>query len=225
MNSNLKSSKRFLQFCLLGMLILGATAPLRAESADDDFDYDIFLIGETLAVWIDIRPALDQSRMEDLLAGLDLTLMIDLKAERPRKLLFSKTLASTRAALVISHPLTEDFYRLRLANFGFWDRRFKSQIELSDFLADSLILRLAPKSLMAEAPEVRLRFDLVSKSHSSNILDQIKGSSADSSAAGPGTDEEFFESLFSFFLNLVGFGKTTFHIETPSFRIKDLPSF
>lgn len=205
--------------------MLGGAASLKADDAGADFDYDIFLVGDTLAVWIDIRPVLDQSRMEDLLAGLDLSLIIEMKAQRPRKLLFSKTIATARAALVISHPLTEDLYRLRLANFGRREWSFKSQIELSDFLADSLIFRLAPKSLLEEAPQVRLNLDLVSKSHPSIILDDIEDSGTDSSGTGAGPDEEFFESLFSFFLNLVGFGQKTFHIETPFFRVKDLSSF
>jgi len=208
----------------LAIFLLGLAMPLRAAGSDEEFDYDIFLIGDTLAVWIDVRPVLDQNRLEDLLAGLDVSLAIDLKVERPRKLLFSKTLASARAGVVISHPLTEDYYRLRLANFGYQDRRFESQIELSDYLADSLIFRLAPISSLEEAPEVRLDLDLVSNSHSSNILKEVTDSSAAASGKSPGAESEFFESVFSFFLNMVGFGKTTFHIETPLFRVEDLPS-
>ncbi len=212
---------RALIYCLLGFYLAGGATAARA--ADAEFDYDIFLANDTIVVWLDVLPALDQAKMEDLLAGLDLSLVFDLKIERPRRLLFSKTIASTRAALVISHPLTEDVYRLRLVNFGVSDREFKSQLELSDFLADSLVLQLAPKSQIIASPEVRLNLSLTVKSHSSNVLRDFTSRPADSLGAGSG-EEEFFESVFSFFLNLIGFGKTSYNIVSPPFSPEELTS-
>jgi hypothetical protein len=74
---------------LTGLVLSG---PAAAESAD--LEYDIYLVNDTLAVWLDLRPVLDQSKMEDLLAGLDLWLAVELKIEKPRKLFFSKTISS-----------------------------------------------------------------------------------------------------------------------------------
>lgn len=219
MNKAIGKTASAILICLLALPFFGGTASAGGDSKDTDFDYDIFLTDDTLAVWLDITPVLTQSKMEDLLAGLDISMVIEIKIERPRKLLFSKILTSTRAAVLISHPLTEDIYRLRLVNFGDINREFKSQLELSDFLSDSLILKIAPKSLLENAVEASLRLAITSKSHSSNVLE------GDPGRPGTGADEEFFESLFSFFLNLIGFGQTSYRIVSPPFSLSELASF
>ena len=216
--------KRCFLAALLSLCFFWTTGPVCAENRDIEFDYDIFLTGDTLAIWLDFTPILNQPKMEDLLAGLDLSILIDFKVEKPRRLAFSKTLATARAAVVISHPLTEDIYRLRLVNFGVFNYEFENQLELSDFLADSLVLKIVPQSHLAEDSDLRLNLKIVSKSHSSNILDEFPASSNKSGEAEQGGEEEFFESLLSLFLDIIGFGKTSYHVISPPFMIGDLVS-
>jgi hypothetical protein len=209
---------------LLCFCLVWGAEPARGESNDTDFDYDIFLTSDTLAIWLDITPVLVQSKMEDLLAGLDIYVAVDIKVQQPRKLFFPETLASARAILLISHPLTEDIYRLQMVNFGDSKREFQSQLELSDFLSDSLIFRVAPLSQIMDKPKIRLDLTLVSKSHSANILGNTPGR-PEGELQRDTNPEEFFESLFTFFLNLVGFGKDSYHIVTPLFDSSQLGSF
>jgi hypothetical protein len=215
---------RYILIGLLGLSLFGTSGPARADSKEIDFDYDIFLTDDTLAVWLDITPVLDQSRMEDLLAGLNISVAMEIKVERPRKLLFYETLTTARALMTISHSLTEDIYRLKLVNAGIIERGFKSQLTLSGFLSDSLVVKVAPTELLDEAAKLRLKLYIESKSHSSNDL-----SSATRPRGGAEVEdqpeEEFFESLFSSFLNLIGFGKTTYKIISPYFNLDELTSF
>lgn len=216
---------RCLIIALVGLCVVWYPPGARADSQELDFDYDIFLVNDTLALWLDVTPVLIQSRMEDLLSGLDISVGIDLKVERPRKLFFAETLASAKATLIISHPLTEDIYRLRLINLGAVDYEFQSQLELSDFIADSVILKIGPRKQFEVAAAIRLNLNLISKSHSNNILKDISPESDKSLNRDTGGGDAFFESLFSFFLTLTGFGTTSYKIVSPPFILDDLPSF
>jgi hypothetical protein len=214
--------RAFITFLLA---IAWLVAPVWAGGDGSDFEYDIFLNKDTISVWLDLRPALEQSKMEDLLAGLDLWFGIELNIEKPRKLFFSRTIASTQAGILISHPLTEDTYHLRLINFSRTDREFDNQIELSDFLADSLIFRISHKSLIEGISGVRLSLTITCKSLSNNLLNDIWESSEEFPPNQSEGEDEFFESLFNLFLNLIGFGKTSNHLVSPTFSLEDLTSF
>lgn len=208
--------------CSLCLICLFFAAPLVA--ADPDFDYDIFLQDDTLMLWIDVTPVLTQSRMEDLLAGLDVYIEINVEAERPRKLFFSKTLASTKSAAVISRHLARDTYRLRMTGTTIDSRIFKNQLILSQFLADSLVVPVAAAEIL-QGKDIRLSVSLISKSYSNNIGAEAAGSPEDSTDAGSTEEREFFESVVSNFLDLVGFGTSSYRFTTPPFSVDDLPAF
>lgn len=196
--------------------------PAGAAAEKPDFDYDIFFAGDTLSIWLDVRPVLTQSKMEDLLAGLQVSIAVTVDAERPRRLLFSKTLATARTVLVISRRLEEDTYRLRIIDRTARNYTFKSQLALSDYLADSLVLGIAPADSLGGRAPLRLALTLVSKSHSNNTMSDLPESAADSTGTG---GDEFFETVLNSFLNLIGFGATTYHFTTPLFSPDDLESF
>ncbi len=197
--------------------------PAGAAGKDIDFDYDIFLAGDTLALWLDVRPVLTQPKMEDLLAGLQVSIAITIDAERPRRLMFSKNVATAKAVLVMSRRLAEDTYRLRIIDRTARAYTFKNQLALSDFLADSLVLGVVPIDSLREQAPLRLKLTIVSKSHSNNKLDDLSGAAADSTGSAGG--DEFFETLLNSFLNLIGFGAHTYHFATPLFSPDDLASF
>ncbi len=208
--------------CSLCLICLFFAAPLAA--ADPDFDYDIFLQDDTLMLWIDVTPVLTQSRMEDLLAGLDVFIEIDVEAERPRKLFFPKSLASKKSAAVISRHLARDTYRLRMTGTTADSRIFKNQLILSQFLADSLVVPVAAAEIL-QGKDIRLSVSLISKSYSNNLGAEAADIPEDSTDEGSTEDSEFFESLVSTFLDLVGFGTSSYRFTTPPFSVDDLPAF
>jgi hypothetical protein len=215
-------ARRYLLAAAAGLLLW--LLPAGAAGKETDFDYDIFLAGDTLALWLDVRPVLTQSKMEDVLAGLRVTIAVTVDVERPRKLFFSKTLATYRTVLAIWRRLTEDTYRLKIIGRSVREYSFKSQLALSDFLADSLVMDVVPADQIRGRGPLRLALTLVSKSHSNDIGDEFAAAEADSARAG-GQDGEFFESLLNSFLNLIGFGAVTYHVTTPLFSPGDLPAF
>jgi hypothetical protein len=209
---------------LCGLCLLLVVLSEVADADDADFDYDIFRFNDTLTVWLDITPVLTQSKMEDLLAGLNISILIEVEIKRPRKLVLSKTLASGKAAVLISRRLTQDIYQLRIARDTVAERTFKDQLALSDYLADSLVIPVAALAGIGGG-DVYLDISLKSKSYSNNTLDDIRPRQKGAAERNRGDDTEFFESLFSTFLDLIGFGTSSYHITTPIFSPGDLPSF
>lgn len=205
--------------------VLLSAGPAAAENQDTDFDFDIFFSDDTLVIWLDLTPILTQEKMEDLLAGFDVCLHITTAVERPKRLFFSKKIIETEAAICIAHPLTEDIYKLKIVNHSIRQIEFENQLELSDFLADSVVLPVAPRSVIPVDERVRLRCNLISKSHSNNMFDAIGSTAADSLPGRQERGEDVFESVFSLFLDLIAFGKTAYEITSPDFLAKDLPSF
>lgn len=206
--------------CRLVMVGVAVTAPASGNAVD--FDYDIFLVGDTVAIWIDIRPVMTQSKMEDLAAGLDISILIEVKVERPRKLLLTRTVGSAGAALLISHRLTEDSYRLTAVNYGRVQYEFPDQLELSAFLADSLVIRVVPAAIVRDAGNPRLDLTIVTESHSPHTFDEEPWFRRNDSPDDRAAEKEFFESLFDLFLRLIDFGTTTYNFTTPEFSLDDL---
>lgn len=212
---------------LIGLTVImvwPGVAPARGDTRDSNFDYDIFRLADTLAVWLDLTPIMTQERMEDLLSGLDLSITVECVVEKPRTLLPAKTVLKSLTIIVLSHPLTEDIYRLSLADGRVTTREFESQLALSDFLADSLVFRVAPGERVRPEGEVRLRLSLISKSHSPNTMGEGRRSPM-ASVRPPQTSRSAFESAFSLFLDLVGFGENAYRIVTPPFAVDGLTSY
>jgi len=205
------------------LIILCLTAATRLEAREGEIvpDYDIFLNHDTLSVWIDLSPVLNQTRMEDLLAGLDLSLAVEISVEKPRRILFTRTLARARSILVLRRQLTEDNYRLRAVDFETRDYRFDNQMELSAHMADSLVFRIIPRTALEAVTDLRLKVQINVKSHSSSVLEEIGEKAGEAEENGG----EVFESVFSFFLDLIGFGQTTYRLESPPFDLRQLASF
>jgi hypothetical protein len=206
------------------ILVWPGVAPAWGDTRDSNFDYDIFRLSDTLAVWLDVTPVMTQTRMEDLLAGLDISIAVECAVEKPRPVLPAKTILKSTTVIMLSHPLAEDIYRLSLSNGSVKTREFESQLALSDFLADSLVFRVAPSERIRPEGEVRLRLSLISKSQSPNMMDEGVRPPKDRLRT-PETPRTVFESAFSLFLDLVGFGQAAYRIVTPPFAVDGLDSF
>ncbi len=206
---------------LLGLSFFFPAAPVIAKQVE--FDYDIFVVEDTLVFWLDVTPALTQRKMEDLLSGLDIHIKIDIRLERPRRFLPARTLVRERAALLISHPLTEDVYYLKTANPDVIKYKFESQLQLSDFLADSLVFKIAPVSDIGGGDRPRLRLNITCKSFTFKTMLGQPGRRDEDLLPADSSNTEFFEDIFSLFFNLIGFGEESYRVISPLFDPDNLP--
>jgi len=197
-------------------------SPALAARQSGDFTYDIFRNGDSIGFWIDLTPVLSQAQMEDLLAGLAIYIGIEIRLESPRPFFFSRLITRKRAALILSHGLTEDLYKIELVGGPPLQRQFDNQMQIRDFMADSVEFSLAATNAMDTGNKYRISASLSSKSYSSKEIVRQSHSPSDSSGPSNESGTEFFESLFSTFIELTGFGRDTFHVITPNFTIKDI---
>jgi hypothetical protein len=192
-------------------ILLAAALAAPAAAADEtiSFDYDIFRQGDTLAVWVDLTPVMNQRRMEDLLAGLAVRITIDCRLEKPRRPLPARTLAAARAVVTLTRRLTEDDYAIQVVGAGAAKYKFASQLELSDCLADSMIFPIIAGAIAPPGDKVRLGLDLSCSSLNPNALIDS------ASVAVPGGG--LFDRLFDLFAETVGWGADTYRIVSPLF--------
>jgi hypothetical protein len=188
-----------------------------------EFDYDIFTINDSLAVWLDITPVFTQPKLEDLLSGLDIYIKMEIRLEQPRMFFFSKKLAALETSLLVSHPLTEDTYNLKILDFPLSIYKFKSQVLLSDFLADSLMFKIAALKQVNESSKIRLSLKIVCKSLSSNALPKRVNGLNNENGSTDSTGVELFMDIFYFFFDVVGYGQDKYKITSPVFRLNELP--
>jgi hypothetical protein len=199
------------------------TAPVRAEQTE--FDYDIFSINDTLAIWVDVTPMLTQSRLEDLLSGLDIYVKVEIKIQVHKVLFISKTLKKTGAAFLISHPLTEDIYRLKISNFVVSKHEFDSQLSLSDFLADSMVFKIAPVEDIEQRTNLRIKMGISCKSLSSIVIPDKYYGQKDGLLPADTSETEILLDIFSLFIDLIGYGEDKCNISTAIFDLEDLPDY
>lgn len=222
MAADRKRSRRLIGLAVLG-LCLGAL-PLWAADAPLDFDYDIFRISDTLALWLDVVPILDQTKMEDLLSGLDIAVELNVNLERPRFLVGARTLVHRQFSLLISHPLAEDTYWLRIGAEKAVEYKFSNQLNLSDYLADSLVFRIGPTTDLAERTKIRLSLAITCNSMSPHLLGAVARPPDGLVPARQRIDNGIFDRLFELFRETIGFGRTSYRVQSPVFDLDRLPS-
>ena len=211
-------------YFVIAILVLCSTASnISADSRDKDFDYDIFTINDTIAIWLDITPVLDQQKMEDLLSGLEIHIGLEIKLEKPKRFLPPEELIGRRFTLQISHKLTEDNYCLRISESSSTDYEFDNQPGLYDYLADSLVFNLLSRAGLKAEESCRLNLKIACKSlYPKN---KTNGSKLQSGSRSITEDNEnsLIQSLFSTFLEVFGFGKSYYRIISPTFIPAELP--
>lgn len=201
------------------MIILAAVSAGNARAAETvSFDYDIFRQGDSLAVWLDLTPVMNQRRMEDLLAGLAVRITIDCRLEKPRRPLTARTLTSARSTVTLVRQLTEDAYYVQVAGSSAAKYKFKNQLDLSDCLADSLVFPLAALPVSTPAERVRLNLVIACNSLNPNIL-----SDSSASPAGAENGAGIFDRLFVLFAETVGLGADSYRTVSPLFDPAALP--
>jgi hypothetical protein len=203
------------------MILLAAVSGGRVAAADDaaPFDYDIFRQGDTLAVWLDLTPIMNQRRMEDLLAGLAVRITVDLRLEKPRWPLTARTLASARSVVTLARRLTEDAYYVQVAGLSTAQYKFNNQLELSDCLADSLVFPVTEASVSPPGERIRLTLNIACNSLNPNVL---YGTSASTTASEGNAG--IFDRLFTLFNETIGLGADSYRLVSPLFDPAALPA-
>lgn len=210
---------------ILMVIICLYAFPAATLGADIEFDYDIFWIGDSLHCWLDPTPALTQQKMEDLLAGLDIYFSFELKLERPRKLLFTKTLIKRQAAVLISHPLTEDIYQIIYVGIPSARYEFDTQPEMYEFLSDSLLFALISRDSLEDSGHPRLNLSFSCKSMNPKGILGGPESRIEDMGLPEDSKSTVFNDVFGFFLEVIGFGESTYQITTPTFNPDNLDNF
>lgn len=213
-----------IRYSVISILVLCLAASIvSADSRDKDFDYDIFIINDTIALWLDITPVLDQQKMEDLLSGLEIHIGLEIKLEKPKRFLPSEELIGRRFFLQISHRLTEDNYCLRILDSNSIDYEFDNQPGLYDFLADSLVFNLLSRAGLKAEESCRLNLKIACKSLYPKNKESGSTSLSESGSVADGDESSLIQKLFSTFLEVFGFGKSYYRIISPTFIPAELP--
>ncbi len=196
--------------------------------ADDtriDLDYDIFLINDTVAVWLDHSPVLTQPLLEDLLAGLYVRIDVSYRVESPPNPVFTKGLAEAERSLFINRDLTRDEYYLVIVNGQVDSITFSTHLEMVDYLSDSMEVKLIPSEYLKKDEKIRIRFDVSSKSMSRNKLDSQSSRSGENTSEDEASADRVINSVFSYFVDFIGFGEHKYQVISPSFTISSLDSY
>ncbi len=191
--------------------------------ADDEsivFDYDIYGANDSITVWLDLTPILTQPVLEDLLAGLDIFLSLRFKIEKPQKLFGHKTIYELKTALLLTHNLTKDNYNIRYSLNSQSASSFLNQMDMSDYLADSLQVKLIPLDQFNTDERYRLNIEILSRSISPSKVNQIPEFSYGTGQSSE--DDSFLGSALNKFLEIIGFGENTYHFTSPHFKIDQL---
>lgn len=202
--------RRAISTAVLILLAAVLVTPVAAADETVAFDFDIFRHADTLAVWVDLTPVMNQRRMEDLLAGLAVRLTVDCRLEKPRRPLPARTLAAARAVVTLTRRLTEDDYAVQVSGAAAVKYKFASQLELSDCLADSLVFPITAAAVSEPGEKVRLVLDVSCNSLNPNAL-------ADTASADVPANGGFFDRLFDLFSETVGWGADTYRVVSPLF--------
>lgn len=215
-----KKNKWIMGAIFLSLLYCALISTAKADGESIVFDYDIYKANDSIAVWVDITPILTQPVLEDLLAGLGISLNFHFKIEKSQRPFGHKTVYESKKELLVTHNLTKDNYHIEYSRISQDERFFTNQMDLSDYLADSLQFKVASTGLLSANDRYRLNIEILSRSISPSEADQnseISGVAEQSSEGG-----NFLGSVLDKFLKVIGFGEITYRIISPQFKIGQL---
>ncbi|MBN1213125.1 MAG: DUF4390 domain-containing protein [candidate division Zixibacteria bacterium] len=207
--------KRSIRGIISTVLIFVILCPLIDAAEEDRIEYDIFLRGDTLSVWIDLSFMLSAGNLKKLLDGIDLALEYRLTLATPRRLWGSRTVVRTDDALKISYrQITEDFYVSSMISTPDRQHRFISREELEEYLKDSILVGLADIDSLDSHQRYTLEIEITSITLTAlNLLSD--GSGADSTQSA-------LKSLFKEFLKLTGYGRRDLSVKSRAFSLEEI---
>jgi len=204
----------------LSLIFCALISGAYADDESIEFDYDIYSAKDSIAIWLDLTPILTQPVLEDLLAGLDIFLSLHLKIEKSQRPFGHKTIYESKKDLLLTHNLTKDNYNISYSRHSQDKRSFSNQMDLSDYLADSLQFKLISLGQLSANDKYRLNIEILSRSISP--LEVNKNSEFSSRVGQSSEDNNFLGSVLDKFLEIIGFGEITYRITSPQFKIDQL---
>ncbi|MEW6050144.1 MAG: DUF4390 domain-containing protein [Candidatus Zixiibacteriota bacterium] len=186
-----------------------------AADAEPPVGYQLLVRHGWVVAMPDLSPLLTSENVSRLKGGIGLVFDYRLSLKTPRRLFGARTVAEASSALQISYRLlTDEFLICRPTNPADSGRTCGALEALADYLADSLVARMANIDSLSENNVYRLDLDVTSI-----LLTDIR------LIAGGGTreeDHEPLEYLFRQFLSLTGYGQEEWHFQSRQFHLSDL---
>jgi hypothetical protein len=203
---------------LASRAILLAAVIASGVAAEDDYEinYDAYVKGSCLTVWLDLAPLISSQSVQRLRDGVDLAIECRAELGTPRRFWGDRSIATHNRYLRLSHrEVTSDFLLTTPGDsLAHPDRRFGSLATLHAYLRDSVDLCVAALA------------DLDSDQRYFLSLSVTTISMFDINIDNPKTDSDESESpvkfLFRQFLLLTDYGREQYSTRSSEFQISDL---
>jgi len=201
---------------VITFLILPLTVcPSLAAFDKKDFDYDIFRRDTALTIWMDLSFYLSKINQKKLTEGIDLALEYQLTLAVPKRFWGSNTVSRRTGIVKISyHRITEDYLLTSTENQPECDRRFIAKDKLLQFLSDSVFIALAPFDSLDRQKKHTLEIKLTGITLTALNLLSENDNTEDSQTP--------LKSLFKQFLNLTGYGRKEFTVNSRPFSLDEI---
>lgn len=197
---------------LLTILLAGAGtgAAVRADDRQVDFAFDILLVDDSVTAWVDLSGLLRTPVIERIEDGIDHAIECRASLNRPRRLFGAVKAAETGRAWLLSYRILTELWVLRpLGVDSTEERSFSSLAGLAEYLADSITIPLIKADSLETERRYFLKLEITSISLAGIGINPAPGDVD----GGP----SFLSTLFSGFLEITGYGRETFKIESRPF--------
>ncbi|HUV31513.1 MAG TPA: DUF4390 domain-containing protein [Acidobacteriota bacterium] len=201
---------------LLALAVLLVAGPGDARADELTVEFDIFVTGSDVAVWIDLRRFLGAEEVEQLRDGIDVLFECRLALTASRRFFGDRRVgARERTFQVRFRPVAEDFVIIISTVDSGRAGPFVSLTGLNRYLEDSVIIPLAVVDSLD--PDVRYALQVTIA-----CITLTDFNLAEPAADRPGSSESPVRFLFRKFLGLTGYGRREYSAHSRSFSLPEL---
>ncbi|MEA3296637.1 MAG: DUF4390 domain-containing protein [candidate division Zixibacteria bacterium] len=177
---------------------------------------DLFRTDSNLVILINLAPFVSSSRLDKMQEGIDLAFEYRLTLVHPRQFWRDKTITTVSDAVRLSYQILTKNYCLSSSDALLPDgRKFPSLAKLHRYLSDSVVVDLATSNKLDSLQEYILQAKL-----SCIQLTSFTPIPKDSTWT---FSESPVKYLFKQFLELTGFGRQEYSMQTRPFMLSEIP--
>lgn len=199
----------------VGVGLLAVLSSAATAGTGDVFDADIYRDDGSVTVWADLSASISSERVELLKEGVDLALSCQVDLLRSRRFWGAVRVERSGLDMVVGFHLLAEEYSLRQTSSAQVEsnRRFATLAGLHQYLADSVVIRLAPIDSLESGRRYHVEISVFCISLTSFNL-------------GPSGEAKQtpLKYLFRQFLSLTGYGREHSLVTSDPFRLSDLRS-